>query len=313
MIFKKKIIKLLTIICFLVAKHTLAQDLTYNNKHIGFNFGANIALGSHFQRVGINVNFYYVSNFFQTNSELRAYFNFKNLGPPKMYSELVLAQGLVFGYGKQQPLYNPFLNSVSNQTYYKNAISYSYNIYLNKIKTKQVTGIIAFQFNTISVITENDIFAKPTLDRFRTGAVLIQYQYQDIMQAAINCSMWTGKMGKLIDLNTSKIYSHCYIDTTEGIYTNYSHGLLSAQCKFNLDYSQTIQANIGIDAEQVRNAVQNKFIHDAKFIPKKLKKRKVCHIPMLDENGNQYLYYPSQKIKKPKLYLNVFSNANLFY
>ena len=313
MIFKNKIIKLIVLIQLVIANNLLAQDLFIQNKNIGFNVGANFCFGTHFQRFGLNFNFYYINNFFQTNSEVRAYFSFKNLGPPKIYNELVLSQGIVLGYGTRQNFYNPFINSVSNQTLYKNSVAYSYNYYLNKIKTKQVTGIIALQFNTITFITENDVLAKQVLDRFRTGAFLLQYQYKDEFIAAINCTMWTGKLGHEHNFEANNIYSHCYMDTAGGLYTNYSHGLLSAQFKYNIGLGQNVQVNVGADAEQIRNVVQNICIHDARFIPKKLKKRTVCHIPMLDENGNQYLYLPTQKIKKSKFYWNVFSNANLFY
>jgi hypothetical protein len=34
---------------------------------------------------------------------------------------------------------------------------------------------------------------------------------------------------------------------------------------------------------------------------------------MLDEKGNPYLYAEDQKIRKAKLFLNAFSNANVFY
>ena len=76
---------------------------------------------------------------------------------------------------------------------------------------------------------------------------------------------------------------------------------------------QILQANVGIDAEEIRNAVQNRFNHDMILIPKKWYKRNNCHIPMLDENGNPYLYLDGQKIKKPELYWNVFSGATNFY
>ncbi len=308
-LFKTKAI----IILVLFTNSIVAQDLIFSNSNYGFNVGANFAFGSHFQRFGMNFNFFYVNKNFQANSEARVYFNLKNLGPKKVYPELTLSQGILFGYGKKQFFFNPFLNSVSNQTGYSQSFAYSYNIYFNKVKTFQQTGIVAFQFDVISLILENDIFARPTLDRFRTGAALIQYQYKDQYQAGINITMWTGKMGFKTNIDTSKIHSHCYMDTTGGIYSNISHGLLSAQFKYNLGLSQNVQVNLGADAEQIRNAVQNRFIHDARFIPKKLKKRKVCHIPMLDENGNQYLYKPGQKIKSPKLFLNVFTNPNLFY
>lgn len=298
---------------FLLAAKLAAQDLFFQNMSSGFSIGANFSAGTHFQRFGLNFNFYYVNHFIQTNSELRVYFSFKNLGPPKIYNECVLSQGLVLGYGKKQHIFNPFLNSVSNQTHYKSSIAYSYNYYFNKIKTQQVTGIAAFQFNSLSVITENDILAKPILDRFRTGAFLVQYQYLDKFQAAINCTMWTGKMGIKKEISNPNFYYNCYIDTTGGIYTGFSHGLLSAQIKYNLGAGQNVQANIGIDSEKVRNGIQNKFIHDMRFIPKKWNKAKNCHIPMLSDNGNQYLYKEGQKIRPTKFYWNVFSNANLFY
>ena len=103
------------------------------------------------------------------------------------------------------------------------------------------------------------------------------------------------------------------MDTVGGVYANTSHGLLSTQIKCNIGYSQNVQLNMGVDAEQVRNAVQNKLIHDMRFIPKKWNKAKNCHIPMLDTNNNPYLYAEDQKIRKAKLYLNAFTNANIFY
>jgi len=49
------------------------------------------------------------------------------------------------------------------------------------------------------------------------------------------------------------------------------------------------------------------------FIPRKWHKQINCHIPMLDEKGEQYLYQKDQKIKRVNLYWNAFSNPSLFY
>ena len=192
----KKILHKAGLFLLLISSNISAQDLLVSEQHLGFNVGLNFAFGTHFQRLGVNLNFFYLTNFFQANSEVRAYFNFKSLGPKLRYPELVLAQGLVVGYGARRTnLFNPFITSVSNQTNYLNSIAYSYNAWFNKRKTTQQTGIVAFQFDKFSLITENDILARQTLDRFRTAAVLVQYQYEDKFQAAINCSMWTGSMG----------------------------------------------------------------------------------------------------------------------
>jgi hypothetical protein len=309
---KKILVKIFLLPLILPALSPAQELISYSNNY-GFNISLNVAFGTHFQRLGLNLNFYYTNTHFQANSELRAYFSFKNLGPRFINPELVLAQGLVFAYGKTDQVFNPFLNSVSNQTGYSNSVAYSYNAYFNKRKTTQQTGIVAFQFDKIAVITENDILARTMLDRFRTAAFLIHYQYEDKFQAAINCSMWTGSMGNRTSSERPEFYSGCYMDTTHGQYANTSHGLLSAQIKYNVAYSQNAQLNCGVDAEQIRNAVQNRFIHDMPLIPKKWKQAKNCHIPMLDKNGNQYLYKPDQKIRNPKVYLNVFSNANVFY
>ncbi|WP_317899307.1 polymorphic toxin type 23 domain-containing protein [Aurantibacillus circumpalustris] len=311
---KKKIQIKLFFVLVLLSSKSIAQDLLVSEGNLGFNISLNLAFGTHFQRLGLNLHFFYVNDFFQANSEVRVYFNAKNLGPKLSYPELVLSQGLLFGYGaKQYTFFNPFLSSVSNQTSYLNSVAYSYNAWFNRRKTKQQTGIVAFQFNRISIISENDILARPTLDRFRTAAILIQYQQEDEFQAAINCTMWTGSMGNKHHILQKQVRSGCYMDTVGGVYTNSSHGLISAQIKYNIGYSQNLQANAGIDAEQIRNFVQNKVIHDMPFLPKKWNRSNNCHILMLDENEQPYLYQENQKVRKPKVFLNVFSNANVFY
>ena len=286
--------------------------MVVQQSNLGLNIGANFAIGSHFQRLGLNLNFFYRNNFFQANTEVRAYFSFKNLGPGLIYPEWVVSQGVVIGYGPRQQRFNPFINAVSNQTGYLNAVAYSYNAYFNKIKTSQQTGIIALQFGKITFITENDILGHTYFDRYRTGAFLLQYQEDDKFQLALSSVLWTGEMGRTVK-GDSVYKAPCYIDTTGGRYTNSSHGLLSIQFKHNIGLSQNLQVSTGVDAEQVRNAVQNRLIHDMPFIPKKWNKPKNCHIPMLDREGNQYLYRPGQKIKKPELYLNLFSNPSVFY
>lgn len=289
-----------------------AQDLIYSDDSFGFNVGIHLSFGTHIQRAGVNLNFFYVNDHFQANSEVRAYFSFRNLGPRFIYPELVLSPGVVFAYGARRDYYNPFLSSVSNQTRYTSAVAYSYNAYFNKRKTTQQTGIIALAFGDFALLTENDILGHNYYDRFRTGAFLFRYQYRDQFQAGVNCTLWTGKMGRTVS-DTASTRWHCYMDTVRGLYTKYSHGLLSAQVKYNVGYSQNVQLNAGVDAEQVRNFVQNKMIHDLAFLPRKWVKTNNCHMPMLNDEGGQYLDQPGQRIKPPRLYLNLFSNAGTFY
>jgi hypothetical protein len=257
-------------------------------KHYGFNIGFVSAIGTHFQRFGIVFQGYGAYNFAQINASFRVYDNFKNLGPRGEHTEFNAALGFCIGYGTKTTEKNLFMSSISNQTGYKNSVAYSYNIWRNKVKTSQVTGIIAFQFNHFSIISENDILAKPILDRFRTGAMLLQYQTKEF-QYAINATMWTGQLGNIVK-NDSLFPGHGYINTEGGLYQNLSHGLLSAQVKWANEYGQYLQANAGMDSEKIRNALQNKALHDV--LPKNY------HMPMIDTAGNQYLYRPEQKIKK---------------
>jgi len=280
---------------------------------MGASVGAHLAFGTHFQRLGFNFNFFIIEQHVQLNSELKLYYNFKNLGPRTMYPELVLSQGILFGWQHTNDLPSIFMNVVSNQTPYQYAVAYAYNAYFNKRKTTQQTGIVALYFDKLAIISENDLLAKPALDRFRTAAFLVQYQLKEDIQLGINCTLWTGKYGYKKQIDNPKFKRACYLDTLGGIYSNQSHGLLSLQAKMFPINFQAIQANVGVDAEQVRNVVQNKFIHDMPFLPKKWNKSNNCHIPMLDENGNPFLYLENQKIRKPKAYLNVFSNGSLFY
>lgn len=281
------------------------------NKQYGINVGFVGAIGTHVQRFGFVFQGYYVERFAQINAGIRVYHNFRDLGPRGEHTEFSGALGLCLGYGKTNIDLNRFVSSIGNQTGYKNSVAYSYNFWYNRIHTSQVTGILAFQFDRISVILENDLLAKPMLDRFRTGAFLLQYQDQYI-QYALNCTLWTGRMGQSVK-NDSLFPYIGYLNTVGSTYGNLSHGLLSAQVKFANDYGQYLQANAGIDAEQVRNAVQNRFIHDMPFVPKKLNKAQNLHIPMIDSAGNQYLYRQDQKIRKPKLFLNAYTSPNIFY
>jgi hypothetical protein len=289
---------------------TLSAQL-HLGKNYGFNVGFVSAFGTHVQRFGIVVQGYAVYNFAQVNASVRLYDNFRDLGPKGEHAEMNAALGLCLGYGDKSRERNVFMSSVSNQTGYKNSVSYSYNIWYNKVKTSQVTGIVAFQFNRFSVVLENDLLAKPALDRFRTGAFLIQYQ-DHRFQYALNCSLWTGRMGEGIK-NDSLYPGKGYLSPVNGVHSLLSHGLLSGQVKYANQYGQYVQANAGVDAEQVRNVVQNKIIHDMPFIPKKWNKAQNLHIPMIDSEGNQYLYRPEQKIRKPKPFLNAYTSPNVFY
>jgi len=118
--------------------------------------------------------------------------------------------------------------------------------------------------------------------------------------------------GKVNDKNYP--YSHLYKSDKGGYHTQQSSGLLSAQFQYLTPFQyQNIQANIGVDSERIRHAIQNRLIHDMIFLPRIWRKKDAAHIPMIDKNGEQYLFGKDQKVKPPSFYFNLFSNPNLFY
>lgn len=289
--------------------NTLAQF--YTSKNLGVNISVIASFGTHFQRFGIVFQGYGIYEKLQLNASLRLYHNYKNLGPKITYNEFNSSMGVLYAYGDEKDELNMFISPVSNQTNYTNAIAYSYNVWLNKNKTSQFTGTLALHFNRLSIISENDALAKKYLDRFRTGAILIQYQHQQYVYA-ISTIMWTGKLGSGVR-DDSGFKGVGYLNLENHIYGNLSHGLLSAQISYVDEFSQVYQINVGVDADQVRNVMQNKLIHDMPFIPKKWNKAGNLHFPMIDAEGNQYLYKSKQKIRPIKWLINSGLNPSIFY
>ncbi len=308
---KKHIKRILTPTIFLVLlivfskKSATAQQ--YQAGNFGINVGVVLALGTHFDRFGVSLNSYYQKDAVQVNSALKFYFNAKNIGPNQQYVEGVASLGIVYSFGTKDTSVNYFYSSVSNQTHKKNSVGYAYNYYFNTIKTSQFTGTISIQVSDFNLIAENDIFAQPILDRFRTGAFLFQYQ-KDKFLYGINATLFTGQMGQRVT-DENYPFNHVYENTVGGKYTESSNGLLSAQVQYAGAYYQTYQGSIGVDSERIRHAIQNRFVHDFLVVQKHIN----AHVPMLDENGNQYLFKEGQKIKPMKFYFNGFSNPSIFY
>ena len=303
--------KHITIVCIAILfcfQNTNAQQ--YQEGKVGVNVGIVFAIGTHIDRFGGVINAYYKTNNFQVNPELRVYFNAKNLGPDKPSIETVLSLGAIYSYGSLDTSNNDFYSPVANQTQHQNSFGYAYRFYFNNIETRQRTGLISIEVNNFNLVAENDLFAEPKLDRFRTGAFLIKYQ-KDNFQFAVNTTLFTGQMGNRIT-DESYPFNHTYENTEGGKYTEFSNGLLSAQFNYVDEFYQNYQANIGIDYERVRHAIQNRLIHDILVMPK-LTKNINAHIPMLDNKGEQYLFREGQKVKPMQFYMNGFMNPSLFY
>lgn len=284
------------------------NQLSANDGGIGGNAGITLYLGNKTTRVGIFAGAYFYYDFVQINIGLRGYYNFKNFGPPGKYWEFNGYAGALLSYGKRDRIDNPFITSVSNQTGRRYSLAYSHNWYYNRIGTSQRTGTGALQFHKISIITENDLWGD-NKDRFRTAAVTVRYRHEKTV-LGVTVLLWTGEYRKRItdsDYPARKGYKE------PERFGGYSHGILCVQGQRYLDYGQNVRIDAGIDAEQIRHVIQNRIMHDFAFLPENLVKKPGTHIPMLDTEGNQYLFLPGQKIKKASPYFNFAANPNLFY
>ena len=205
-----------------------------------------------------------------------------------------------------------FISPVGNQTIKRNSVGYAFNYYLNHIKTSQATGTVSLQFGKFQIICEDDLFAGGIRDEFRTGSILAQYRDKNFQYGINFFTGWTGKRGKHTD-DPNYPSRNGYMDMSHSLYGNVSAGLFSVQIQYAAPYGQTLQGNIGIDDERVRNFFQNKLVHELFFSPKKGHWRGGADLPMIDSEGKMYLYKKGQKIRPGRLYSNLFVNPNLFY
>ena len=279
----------------------------------GFSFGISFTTGTHINRAGLFVSAFVFKDFYQFGLKSTYYYNFSAFEGKKKYGEFQQNIVLLLSYGKTDSIKSPFVSPLINQTNRKNSFAYSYNFYWNKIETSQRTGILAFGFGRWQILSENDIFATQASDRFRTASLLIKYNFLDY-SFGINTILWTGdpKGAKNIkDPNFKARYG--YKDMSKQPYGNKSAGILSLQMEYALPYYQAVKIAGGIDSEKVRNALQNKLMHDMYFVPGKINKAQNPHMPMIANDGSIYTYKEHQKIKKARFYLRLAANENEFY
>jgi len=106
-----------------------------------------------------------------------------------------------------------------------------------------------------------------------------------------------------------------YKDLSKAAWGKNSVGILCFQAEraYSVVSPQMAKVMVGIDAEQVRQILQNKIVHDMYFVPERWVGYKNVHYPMLQKDGTPCLSRPGQKVRSPKPFFNVALNDNLFY
>ena len=276
----------------------------------GLQTGLSFNLGTHFNRIGFMAKLYYHHEYIQVNLQICGYHNFRAfpIGTPSWEGQMKL--GLVAAFGQKDVVhYSPFVRETGNQTSRPYSIGYSFNYYFDTQHTSQFTGSIGFGIYDFSFLMENDYFAFMSMDKFRSGAFGLYYRYQNTQFAIYNLG-WTPDP---YEAGTETIRDNKDFPAKHGFrlmenvrYKEHSAGILSLQVEHYMGYGQFLGAAVGIDAEQIRNAIQNRFVHDSFLL-------KDPHIPMVDTEGNQFLYRKDQKIRPPSLYFQFLLNTGSLY
>src|SRR5947208_2758468 len=82
----------------------IVKSQTFSGKNYGLNIGLHVAAGTHFTRIGLSCNGYYIHKSYQVNPGFKIYYNLKNIGPAKKYFEFAPSIGIIFSFGKNDAL-----------------------------------------------------------------------------------------------------------------------------------------------------------------------------------------------------------------
>ena len=295
----------------------LLTFLNATDAQIVGRIGLVYTLGQPVNRLGGIANLSYFKGPVQLNAELRLQRDYSTYGTDENGYSGSVAFGGLFGFGPPEFSEERFFFHPAFPQFDKRyATGYVWTWYLDQQGTSQATGTVHFHLDQFHLVLENDAFSPGSKeDKYRTGAAAIYWQTPDWV-AEFRTVLWHGNTRgenarSVKDSNYPcrwgyRDFSNCYLG-------NVSHGVAAGMLHLNLGYGQVWQIGAGVDAEQIRNFVQNKLIHDLWWFPSAWTNVRNLHYPMLTEEGEPYLYLPGQKIRPVKAFWQLGLNDNSFY
>lgn len=276
----------------------------------GIHFGITSELGTHVKNFGFKVQAYYNYEFVQINVGNHLRFNMQNIGGRENFIEDRISFGGALLGGRRNIIPQFIMDGLNHQTSYEFGLAYNYLYYFDNIGTSQRSGGFGLHINQFSVLMENDLFAGLGRDRFRTSYFGISY-HNEFYNIAINTRLWTGDTRNTRMLNTSdSTYQIGYKDLSDNLFGKFSHGIISASLDYAIFYGNSLSVEAGLDSEHVRNFLQNKLIHDKKFVPKKIRKPNPNY-PMLNREG--YPIHDREEVAPPRILFGIGLNRSLTY
>lgn len=291
---RNKFYLLLILLC--LASPLKAQE--WSNDHWGIQVAITADIGTHINQIGLKVQGYYTYEFVQLNLGNHIRFNTTHFGGRKDYVTQRINTGMALMAGERNSSPQLILDGLNHQSKYDYAIVYNYLWYFDNIGTSQRSGGFGFHINQVSLYFENDFFAGSGRDRFRTSHGSISY-HDDLYNISVNTQLWTGDTRGTRLLNTpDSMYVIGYKDLSATHFGKSSNGILSIGFDYQLFYGNTISAVAGVDSERVRHGLQNRFMHNKKFIPLRWRKPNVNY-PMLNSEGFPVHYKEEAAPAKP--------------
>lgn len=276
-----------------------------------------LSLGFHEISVGFHFECSLQIPYTQFTVQNSTRYYFKALGCEKKGFESRLEGGVNFGLNPDLSTPNDSLPVQFEYSpwYFKNQVGYAYVYYWDQFETSQASGIFRLKVGAFHYQIENDFFAFQQKDRYRTGSFYMGWQIKNhwfyIKNIGYTGDPYAEDVPWIKDSNFPSKYG--YTDMSKAPTGDKSLGVLSLGWASNLLKYNQLAVEVGIDAEQIRNYFQNRLVHDSKWLNNPQKGVTNPHIPMLDTQDKPYLYLPSQSIRKPKPYLQVFFNDFFTY
>ena len=275
----------------------------------GVQVGITSEFGTHVNNIGIKLQAYGIHEFVQGNTGVNLYYNLKNLGNRNGYVSLRINTGLVIMGGKQKSNPHILLGGLNMQSSYQYGLGYNYLWYLDNAGTSQRSGGVAAHVDDFSFYIENDFFSGQGKDQYRTSSIALMY-HSDLWEAYLENTLWTGKTQNAPRKFNSSGDQEEYKDLSNNFLGNTSHGIISLGFNYLIHSGNIAGLNIGYDSELIRNRIQNKFMHDKKFIPTSIRKENP-HYPILTEDGSPT--FIKDKRRKDQFFFSGGLNQNLGY
>ncbi|WP_234369126.1 polymorphic toxin type 23 domain-containing protein [Brumimicrobium mesophilum] len=256
----------------------------WNDDQWGIQVALTADLGTHINQIGLKVQGYYKYNFAQLNFGNHLRFNATHFGGRKKYLTQRINTGIVILSGGENSRPQLIYDGLNHQSEHNYALAYNYLWYIDNAGSSQRSGGFGFHIHQISLYIENDLFAGSGRDMYRTSHASASY-HDDLYNFSLNTQLWTGDTrGTRLQNTQDSIYVLGYKDLSATHYGKTSHGILSLGFDHQINYGNHVSALVGIDSERIRHGLQNRFMHDKKFVPMRWRKPNVNY-PMLNSEG----------------------------